>query len=131
MKQRSLGALIGLNIITCGIYSIVFFLKFGEDLNKLCDGDGETTQSYVIPWLLATFTLGIYPMIWMYKLGERMQKNAPRYGLTFEKGGKSFLLWFIFGACIIVGPFIALNMYIKNINALVTAYEKLSGAQNA
>ena len=68
IKQRSLGALIGLSFITCGIYGLIFWIKFSEDMNIVCNGDGESTPSYILPWLLSALTLGIYPMIWYYKI---------------------------------------------------------------
>jgi hypothetical protein len=61
-------------------------------------------------------------------LGDRLQDNAPKYNLTFTESGGTILLWLILGTFIIVGPFIALHIVIKNTNALADEYNKKATA---
>lgn len=123
IKQRSLLMLIVLTFFTCGIYSIFFMYKYAEDMNVICDGDGKTTQNYIIVLLLSFITCGIYPMIWFYGIGNRLQQNAPRYGMGFSENGTTILMWMIFGSFLCgIGSFIALHIMIKNMNALASVY---------
>lgn len=130
--DRSLLMYILLSIITCGIYSWIFIYGLAQDANEVCDGDGQTTGGLVAFILLGYITCGIYQLIWWYKLCNRMAANAPRYGLTFQENGTTFLVWELFGALLCgIGPFIALHIAIKNMNALCAAYNQRSGFYGA
>ena len=97
--------------------------ELAKDVNTMCEGDGEKTPGLAAYIGLCIITCGIYGLWWMYKIGNRLQANAPRYGLTFQENGTTVLMWQIFG-CILcfIGPFIAMNILIKNTNALAGAY---------
>jgi hypothetical protein len=47
IQRRSLLTLILLSIITCGIYGIIFWYNYSDDMNKVCNGDGKLTQNYI------------------------------------------------------------------------------------
>lgn len=127
IKQRSLLTYVLLSIITCGIYSIYFWYVFAEDMNTLCQGDGEETTNYIVVILLSIVTCGVYGFYWMYKLGNRLQTNAPRYGMAFQENGTTVLLWYLVGALICgIGPILGANILIKNINLLGDAYNRLN-----
>ena len=125
IKQRSLGALIILSILTCGIYSIFFFWGYVNDINEVCKGDGKESPNYLVVLLLSFITFGIYGIYWYYKQGNRLQEAAPRYNLFFTENGTTVLLWLIFGSMICgIGAFIAINILIKNLNALGQVYNQ-------
>lgn len=121
--DRSLLTYILLTIITCGIYSFFFIYKLAQDVNTVCEGDGDTTPGLVPFIFLSLITCGIYAMIWYYKLGNRLANNAPRYGINFQENGTTVLLWMLFGSLLCgIGPFIAWHIIIKNTNELCAAY---------
>lgn len=123
--DRGLLSYIVLTLITCGIYSYYFIYKLAADVNVACDGDGEDTAGLVAFILLSFVTCGIYAWIWYYKLGNRLASNAGRYGLSFQENGTTILLWQIFGSLICgIGPFIAMNILIKNTNKICNAYNR-------
>ena len=124
IKRRGLAGFILLSVITLGIYSLYWIHKLGKDVNTICEGDGKKTGGLLKYLLLGIITFGIYDLVWLYMLGYRLQDNAPRYGLSFKESGGAVLLWYILGAFIIVGPFIALYIIIKNTNALADEYNK-------
>jgi hypothetical protein len=129
IKKRSLVVVILLSIITFGIYGLYFIHKLAKDMNTICEGDGKHTRGLLFLFFIGLITGGIYDLIWLYGLGDRMQDNGPRYGLTIKESGTTILLWDILGALIVVGPFIALHIIVKNINALGEAYNtKNAGA---
>ncbi|MDR2435117.1 MAG: DUF4234 domain-containing protein [Treponema sp.] len=124
IKKRGLAGLVLLSIITLGIYGLYWIFKLAKDVNTICEGDGKKTGGLLKVLLLGIITLGIYDMVWLYMLGDRLQDNAPKYGLAFKESGGMVLLWYVLGAFIVVGPFIALYIIIKNTNALAEKYNK-------
>ncbi|MDR2618880.1 MAG: DUF4234 domain-containing protein [Treponema sp.] len=125
IKKRNYIAVILLTIITFGIYGLYFIHKLAKDMNTLCKGDGQKTRGLLFCFFIGLITLGIYNLVWLFMVGDRMQDNAPRYGLSFKESGGTILLWYILGSFIIVGPFIALHIVIKNINALAESYNRV------
>lgn len=130
-EDRSLGILILLSFVTCGIYSLYFYHQLAKDMNVVCQGDGDNTRGIGMYILFNILTCGIYSYIWFYQVGRRQQDNAGRYGLNIHEGGSAVVLWMIFGAFIIVGPFIAVNIIIKNMNALARAYNSGMYSKNS
>lgn len=128
--DRGLISYIVLSIITCGIYGYYFIYKMAHDINIACEGDGETTGGLAAFILFSFITLGIYSWYWLYKLGNRLANNASRYGLAFQENGTTVLLWCIFGSLICgLGPFFAMNILIKNSNAICAAYNCENGLE--
>lgn len=125
IKRRSLLTVILLSIVTCGIYGIIFWYNYAEDMNRVCNGDGKETKNYIIVILLSFITCGIYGLIWQYGVGNRLQENAPRYGMNFSENGTTVLLWQIFGSMLCgIGPFIAMHILIKNMNLVADRYNQ-------
>jgi hypothetical protein len=122
--KYSFASLIALSIITFGIYSLYWIHRLAKDVNAMCEGDGKKTAGLPGYFFLNLITLGVYGLVWVYMLGNRLHDNAPRYNRTFTENGVTVLLWSIPGLCIIVGPFIAWYIIIKNTNALADAYNK-------
>lgn len=122
-NNRSLPKYILLTLVTCGIYSWIFLYRLIKDINIICDGDGNETPNLPKLILLSIVTCGIYTWIFYYKLGNRIYENAGRYGLSFSENGTTILMWQLFGMLLCgIGPFIAMNIIIKNTNSLATAY---------
>ena len=122
-NNRSLFKYVLLSIVTCGLYSLFFVHALARDVNVICGADGKSTPGLLKLWLFSILTCGIYAYIWYYNLGNRLAENAPRYGLTFAENGTTVLMWILFGSLLCgIGPFIAMNIIIKNTNQLATAY---------
>ncbi|MCM1056958.1 MAG: DUF4234 domain-containing protein [Firmicutes bacterium] len=126
--DRGLLVYIILTIITCGIYSYYFLYRMAKDVNIACEGDGESTAGLLQFIVLSFVTCGIYSWIWYYKLGNRLAENAPRYGMNFQENGTTVLMWLLFGSMLCgIGPFIAMNILIKNSNKICNAYNQAHG----
>lgn len=121
--NRSLFVYIVLSLLTCGIYSLFFIYSMARDVNTACEGDGGNTSGLLVFFLLSLVTCGIYPIIWEYSLANRLSENARRYNLYFSENGGTVLIWHLIGvlACGI-GPFVAMNILIKNTNRIADAY---------
>jgi hypothetical protein len=112
-----------LSIITCGIYGIIFWYNYSDDMNKVCYGDGKETKNFLIVILLSIITCGIYGWIWYYGVGNRLSENAPRYGLRFNEDGTTVLLWMLLGSLLCgLGTFYAQYILVKNMNAIADTY---------
>ena len=97
-------------------------------MNALCEGDGEETPGLLVFIVLSLCTCGFYSYWWEYKIGNRLQRNAPRYGLLFQENGTTIILWQVVGMLLCcIGPFVAMNIIIKNTNAMATAYNARLG----
>lgn len=126
--DRGLLGYILLTFITCGIYSYYFIYSVARDVNTACEGDGKSTGGLLKFILLSIITCGIYSWIWQYSLGNRLAANAPRYGMNFQENGTTVLLWDLFGLFLCgIGPFIAMNIIIKNTNSICMAYNRSKG----
>ena len=127
--DRSLPMWIILSIVTCGIYSWFFLYELARDMNVMCQNDGETTPGLAQFILLSIVTCGFYAYWWYYKIGNRMQTNAPRYGLQFQENSTTILMWQIVSVLLCgLGPIFAMNIIIKNTNAMAAAYNARMGA---
>lgn len=122
IQRKNFWAFIGLTLVTCGIYGIIFWVQTVKDINTILQGDGEDTTDYIVVLLLSLVTCGIYTFFWYYKLGERLSKNDSRYGLQIKETGSTYLLWMILGSFIAVGPFVGIYLLIQNINQYIDAY---------
>lgn len=123
IKQRSFGIYLLLSIITCGIYSIIFWYQYTEDINEICRGDGHESPNYIIVILLNIITCGIYGYIWYYSQANRLQASANKYGISIQGDGTIVLLWMILGVLLFgIGPFIAFYILINNMNQVAIAY---------
>lgn len=72
------------NVLTCGIYGIYFWYRYGEDVNVLCREDGRETMNYILAWLLSVVTCGIYGIYWTYQLASRLDTASRHYGVNVE-----------------------------------------------
>ncbi|SFC88934.1 DUF4234 domain-containing protein [Clostridium uliginosum] len=123
IKKRSFGLLILLSIITLGIYGIIFWYTFNEDVNKICEGEGKPLPNYIIVILLSIITCGIYTFVWSYNIGDKMQRVGNRNSVIISEGGSTILLWMLIGSMLCgLGPFIGMYILVKNMNLLAENY---------
>lgn len=125
MKRRSFWMMLLLSMVTCGIYGIIWWYTFVEDLNTLTDGRSyeKPSPNFILVLLLGTITCGIYSLIWMYKQGNRTADAAATYGIQTRFSGTSLLLWYLVGSLLCgLGPLIGLFQWIEAYNHLVDAY---------
>ena len=73
-----------LSVITCGIYRLYFWYCIGEDVNILCEDDGEHTKNFIVAWLLGIITCGVYIKWWEYRLARRLYNARGKYGQELD-----------------------------------------------
>lgn len=81
-REGLLSAIFG--VLTCGLYNIYFWYRYGEDVNVICSDDGKETMNYIVAWLLSVLTCGIYGMYWTYTLASRLDTASKKYDVNVE-----------------------------------------------
>ena len=116
--------LILLSIVTLGIYAIVIYSRASESINTVASPhDGKKTMHYcLLGFLIAPITLCIGALVWQHRISNRIGSELTRRGLGYEFSAKTFWLWGVLGAFIIVGPFIYTHRFLKSMNLLVDDY---------
>ena len=105
IKQRNIATCIILSIVTCGIYSIIWFISMVDDLNVA--SGYQQDQSGGTVFLLSLVTCGIYQYFWLYKAGEKVNAIKQRSGMMPDSNsGVIYLLLAIFGLGIVSFAFI-------------------------
>ena len=110
IEKRNIGLSILFSILTCGIYSIFWFVKMTDESNAL-SGQNETSGG--MAFLLTIVTCGIYTLFWNYKMGKTMEKAQQRV-VHATDNSVLYLILAIFGFQIISYCIIQ-----SDINALV------------
>ena len=72
IQKRSIGVCILLSIVTCGIYSLVWFYNLVTDMNAACPSPDDMAPGTVL--LLNIITCGIFGAVWYYKAGEKVDR---------------------------------------------------------
>jgi len=91
-------------MLTCGIYTIWWYWKLGDDLNKIIDGrDGRKTMNYLLAMLLGIVTCGVYSYVWFHQMSERVGNELRHRGFAEDFGAREYWIWF-------GGPTIALTV---------------------
>lgn len=69
ITPRNIAVAIILSIVTCGIYSIYWFIKLTDELNQIT---GSDDASGGVAFLLTLVTCGIYGWFWAVKMGQKV-----------------------------------------------------------
>ena len=77
VTRREVATAIVLSIITCGIYSIYWFVKLTDEVNIVTGQINNTSGG--MAFLLTLITCGIYAYYWAYKMGSQLDtyENKP------------------------------------------------------
>ena len=75
---RSIAAAIILSLVTCGIYSIYWFVVLTNEINQASGKSSDTSGG--VAFLLTLVTCGIYAYYWAYKMGEKRDVIANENG---------------------------------------------------
>ncbi len=125
--SRGLLKFILLNIITFGIYSLVFYSGISEDINVIARMDGKKTMHYCLMFfLIGPLTFGIGFLVWYHNISSRMGNELIRRGIMYSFGAVDYWLWGILGSFILIGPFVYIHKLAKA-SALLAADYNMRG----
>ena len=71
-KDKNIAVAILLTIITCGIYSIIWFVNITDDIRDYSEDKEMSTGG--MSFIFTLLTCGIYGFYWAYKMGEQLKK---------------------------------------------------------
>lgn len=121
--DRSLWKVILLNIITCGIYGIIFNTSIADDINEIARNDGKKTMHYcLLYFVIIPITFGIGGIVWCHNISERIGAELARRGISYSFGASTFWLWAVLGSFIFVGPLVYTAKLITAMNLLSESY---------
>lgn len=98
VKEKNIVTCVILSFITCGIYSIIWFVNLNDDVNTL-SGDFKTSGG--MAFLLTIVTCGIYGLYWMYNQGTRIDNVKASRGIPSSNSGVLYLILSIIGLGIV------------------------------
>ena len=123
--NRSMWKLMILNILTLGIYSILFFIPVSFDLDKAAPrADGSRTMNYFVAYLLSFFTGGIVLVVWHYFLASRIEEALDEKKIAYGFTTGAFWVWYFLGSFILVGPFVYFHKLCNAMNLLCSSYNE-------
>ena len=99
IKRRDLATAIILSIVTCGIYSIYWFVKLTDEVNFVT-GNAHSTSGGVA-FLLTLVTCGIYGFYWAYDMGNKLDNCYMARGMASGSRSVIYLVLNIFGLSIV------------------------------
>ena len=124
LKKGNIALYLVLSVFTFGIYSFIFWYKWTEKVNKVCDGDDKESANYILVLILSIMTFGIYTLVWNYQMGERMYQKAVKSGVQIKHGGMFIMIMRPF-------PIVCSVLKISYLNKLIDQYNANPAAFNA
>ncbi len=123
--NRSMWKLVLLNTVTCGLYSIFFFIPFSFDLDKVAPKkDHSKTFNYLFAYIISLFTLSIVLIFWHHEIAKRVEEALREREIDYEFSTGTFWGWYFFGSLIYVGSFVYFHKLCKAMNLLCEDYNK-------
>ena len=114
-----------LNILTLGIYSILFFIPLSFDLDKAAPKrDRSRTPNFLMVYILSLFTFSIFLLVWHYHVADRIDDALAERKIPYDFGTNTFWTWYFFGSLILVGPFVYVYKLCTAMNLLCEKYNE-------
>ena len=99
IQKRSIAMAIVLSIITCGFYSIYWFIVLNDEINSVSEDISAPGGGTV--FLLTLITCGIYGYFWAYKMGEKLDSCYIKRGFPSGSRGILYIILLFFGLGIV------------------------------
>ncbi len=98
LAERNIVLAIILSLVTCGIYSIYWFVVMTDEANTV---SGEQGTSGIMAFLFTLITCGIYGFFWYYKMGQKLHVAGQRAGKEIADNGILYIILGLFGLGIV------------------------------
>ena len=87
--KRNIVLCVILSIVTCGIYSIYWFIVLTNEINR--ESWRNEDLSGGVSFILTLITFGLFGLYWAYKMGEKVDILGNRHKLNAGEGGTKIL----------------------------------------
>ena len=98
LPNRSVVTCVILSIITCGIYSIYWFIVMTDETNMISD---EKNASGGMAFLFTILTCGIYAIYWNFKMGQKLFNAGKKYNKPIGDNSIFYLILSLIGFSIV------------------------------
>ena len=98
LVRRSIPLCIVLSLITCGIYTLYWFVCVTNEVDAV---SGEYGPGGGVSLLLTIITCGIYGLYWGWKTGDKLDISRARHGIAPGSFSILFLLLNLFELSIV------------------------------
>ena len=123
--NRNMWKLMILNILTLGIYGIIFFIPFSFDIDKISPKeDRSKTFNYLFAYILSIFTFSIVLLFWHHQMAARLEEAINKRKIEYDFSTSDFWMWYILGSFILIGPFVYFHKLCKAMNLLCESYNE-------
>ena len=123
--NRRMWKLMLFNILTLGIYSILFFIPFSFDIDKAAPKrDGSKTFNYLFAYVLAMVTGNIAMFVWFFHITQRIEDALAQRGIEYSLSMGDFWGWYVLGSFILVGPFVYFHKLCTAMNLLCADFNE-------
>ena len=123
--NRQMWKLMLFNILTLGIYSILFFIPFSFDIDKAAPKrDGSKTFNYLFAYVLAMITGNIAMFVWFFHITQRIEDALAQRGIEYSLSMGDFWGWYVLGSFILVGPFVYFHKLCTAMNLLCADFNE-------
>ena len=121
-----------LNLLTLGIYSIIFFISLSFDLDKAAPkSDRSKTPNFLAAYILSLFTFSIFLFIWHYHVADRIDDALGERKIPYNFGTDTFWTLYFFGSFILIGPLVYVYKLCHAMNLLCEKYNEEEEQKNA
>lgn len=98
IPNRNIVTSIILSFITCGFYSVYWFIIMTDEANAISD---DNSTSGGMAFLFTLLTCSIYSIYWSYQMGKKLHEAGLKYGKNIQDNSVLYLILSIFGLGII------------------------------
>ena len=95
IPERNIVVAIILSLVTCGIYSIYWFIVMTDDVNRANQDPNATSGG--MAFLFTLITCGIYGIYWYYKMGKSLYEAGQKSGIQINDNSILYLILGLFG----------------------------------
>ncbi|MBQ9806624.1 MAG: DUF4234 domain-containing protein [Clostridia bacterium] len=125
VTNRNVWKLILFNILTLGIYNIIFFMPLSYDLDKVSPKrDRSRTMNFLVAYIISLFTFSIVLYIWHYMVAKRVEEALEARDIRYEFRTGDFWGWYLLGSFILIGPYVYWHKLCKAMNLLCADYNE-------
>lgn len=98
VKERNIVICVILSFLTCGIYSLIWFVELTNDASRV---DNDLSLSGGKALFFTIITCGIYGIYWNYKMGKTIFDAGCKKNIVLSDNSIVYLILSIFGLGIV------------------------------
>lgn len=98
LTNRSIPLCVILSLVTCGLYSLYWFIVMTDDANLLSD---DEQISGVLSLVLSLVTCGIYGIYWNYQMGKKLYDAGNKNHVEVQDYSILYLVLSLFGLTVV------------------------------